>query len=92
MCFTLVEQLHAVEWGQRGEQAGVKTHGQQVPQSTLIKSLSTYTNKTPGSCQLCHCSSNDQFIKMAARELCPLNLQDHLSSCNAVRDSSFSCP
>ncbi len=57
-CFTLVEQLHAVERRQRGEQAGMKTHGQQVPQSTLIESLSTYTNTTPGSCQLCQCYSN----------------------------------
>lgn len=54
VCFTLVEELHAVEGGQRGEQAGMKTHGQQVPQSTLIKSLSTYKNTTPGSRQQCH--------------------------------------
>lgn len=39
--FTLVEQLHAVQWGQRSEQAGMKAHGQQVPQPTLIKSLCT---------------------------------------------------
>lgn len=40
--FTLVEQLHAVQWGQRSEQAGMKAHGQQVPQPTLIESFCTY--------------------------------------------------
>lgn len=40
-----MEQLHAVQWGQRSEQAGVKAHGQQVPQPTLIKSLCTCMKK-----------------------------------------------
>lgn len=49
---TLVEQLHAVEGGQRGEQAGVKTHGQQVPQATLVEGLTAFTHTAQG---LCHC-------------------------------------
>lgn len=39
-----MEELHAVQWGQRGEQAGVKAHRQEIPQSTLIKSLGTCTH------------------------------------------------
>lgn len=44
VCFTLVQQLHAVEGGQGGEQTGVETHGQQVPEPTLIQSFSTWNN------------------------------------------------
>ena len=41
VCFTLVQQLHAVQRGQGGEQAGVQTHGQQVPQAALIQGLAS---------------------------------------------------
>lgn len=83
--FTLVEQLHAVERGQGGEQAGVQTHGQQVPQSTLIESLSTYTNTTPGSRQLGRCYSTDHSIKSHTAK--PFKTQQyHLSSCDPVGD------
>lgn len=44
-----MEQLHAIQGGQRGEQTGMKTHGQQVPQSTFIESLATYIHKMPQS-------------------------------------------
>lgn len=49
-CVTLVEELHAVQRRQRGEQAGVEPHCQEIPEPTLIQSLGTFRHTTERVC------------------------------------------